>query len=273
MPAWRAASFVGPVLESLAAQTYENLDVLISVDLCDDGTAELCERFAAGHPNFTVVRQPTRLGWIGNSNALLDRAEGDCFFFAFHDDPVKPTYVSQLVEALQCNPDAVLAYSDMISGLGIESYRELEGVTDRFERARRLLFSTTPWWCAHRGLFRAGAAKRVGGLRRHLGGEYGADWPWLVSLALEGGFVRVPEPLVFKNRRPDGLNAQLLKSTSLRKRLGVRLACLRAVRRARPAAAVSMRLHALVLVPFAREEWWNLQRRLLNRSFFNRTPD
>lgn len=273
MPAWRAASFLRPVLESLAAQTYENLDVLISVDLCDDGTAELCEGFAAAQANFEVVRQSTRLGWIENSNALINRAEGDYLFFAFHDDPLEPTYVSRLVEALGSNPNAVLAFSDMTSGLGIERYCELEGITDRFERATKLLMSTEPWWCAHRGLFRAEAAKRIGGLRRHLGGEYGADWPWLVSLALQGEFVRVPEPLVFKNRRPDGLNAMLLRSTSLWKRLSVRLSCLRAVRGARPTADLSMRLHAMVLLPFAREEWWNLQRKLLRYSFFNRTPD
>jgi glycosyltransferase involved in cell wall biosynthesis len=273
MPAWNAASFLEPVLESLAAQTYENLDVLISVDLCDDGTAELCEAFAAVHPNVAVVRQTTHLGWIGNSNALINLAKGDYLFFAFHDDPLEPSFVSRLVEALRRNPDAVLAFSDMRSNLGIESYSELEGVTDRFERAAKLLLSAGPWWCAHRGLFRADAAASVGGLRRHLGGEYGADWPWLVSLALQGAFVRVPEPLVFKNRRADGLNAKLIKSTSFWKRLSVRLACLRAFRHARPTASVSMRLHAMTLVPFARGEWWDLQRKLASHSFFKGTPD
>lgn len=261
MPAWNAASFIGPVLNSLAAQTYANLDVLISVDMCDDGTAELCEEFAAAHRNVMVIRQATRLGWIGNSNALLDRANGEYLFFAFHDDPVEPTYVSRLVDALQHNRNAVLAFSDMASDRGIERYLDLEGVTDPFERTNRLLVPTGPWWCPNRGLFRAVASKRAGGLRRHLGGEYGADLPWLVSLALQGEFVRVPEPLIFKNRRPEGLNAKLIGATSLWKRLAVRLACLNAIRRARPTFGLSMRLHAATVLRFAREEWWLLQER------------
>jgi glycosyltransferase involved in cell wall biosynthesis len=265
MPAWSAASFIGAVLESLSAQTYPNLDVLISVDLCDDGTAELCEKFAESHPNFAVLRQPARLGWVRNSNALISRAEGDYLFFAFHDDPLKPTYVSRLVEALERNPNAVLAFSDMASDRGIEKYSELEGLTDRIERAWKLLMPAEAWWVPNRGVFRAHTAKRLGGLRRHMAGEFGADLPWLISLALQGEFVRVPEPLIFKNRRPQGLNTKFIKSASVWKRLSLRWACLREIRRARLPFSASMRLHAAGLLRFAREEWWLLQRTLLSQ--------
>ena len=60
MPAWNSTAFIGPVLESLAAQTYPNVHVLISVDACADGTAELCEQFAATHQRVSVRRQPVR---------------------------------------------------------------------------------------------------------------------------------------------------------------------------------------------------------------------
>ena len=263
MPAWNAASFIGPVLESLRAQTYSNLEVLISVDLCGDGTAELCETYAESHSNISVLRQEKRLGWIGNSNALIRRAEGDYFFFAFHDDPLKPTYVSKLVAALECNPNAVLAFCDMVSDRGIEKYCELEGITDRIERARTLLKAVGPWWVPHRGLFRADTAKSLIGLRLHWGGESGADWPWLMSLALQGEFVRVPEPLLFKNRRPEGLNAMFIKSSSFWKRLCVRLACLREIRGVQLPFSISMQLHLAGLLRFSQEEWWFLQRRLL----------
>jgi glycosyltransferase involved in cell wall biosynthesis len=260
MPAWGAASFIGPVLASLDAQTYANLDILISVDACDDGTAELCERFAEGRPNVAVLRQPVRLGWVRNSNALLRRAEGEYLFFAFHDDPLQPRYVSCLVDALARTPKAVLAFSDMASDRGIEQYRELEGIVDRVERARRLLNPTEAWWVPTRGLFRAATAKRLRGLHRHIGGEFAADRAWLLSLALRGEFVRVPEPLIFKHRRPEGLNATLIKSSSCWKRLGARLACLQEIRRARLPVSISTRLHVAALGQFVKEEWWLRQR-------------
>src|ERR1700678_315944 len=119
LPAWQAADFIGPVLESLASQTYPNVEVLISVDLCSDDTAEICDRFAMAHPNARVIRQPERLGWIANTNALLRAADGDYVFFAFHDDPLEPTYVARLVEVLERNADAVLAFSDFYTHAGI----------------------------------------------------------------------------------------------------------------------------------------------------------
>jgi glycosyltransferase involved in cell wall biosynthesis len=70
MPAWNAESFIVPVLESLAAQTYPNLEVLISDDASADRTVGICEEFKARHANFRLIRQPRNFGWIGNVNAL-----------------------------------------------------------------------------------------------------------------------------------------------------------------------------------------------------------
>lgn len=206
-PAYRCASFVEPVLRSLAAQTYPQLQILISVDACDDGTAELCERFAAAHERVTVIRQPKRLGWIGNSNALLAAAAGDACFFAFHDDPLDPAYVERLVAALAAHPEAVLAFSDIESNHGPMRYAHLDGVDDRFERVRRFLFVYGNWWIPLRGLIRREAIDAVGPLRPLAFGEKGTEWPWLLRLLLRGTFMRVPEPLLHKEFRTAGLAA------------------------------------------------------------------
>jgi glycosyltransferase involved in cell wall biosynthesis len=208
MPAWNAAAFIEPVLASLAAQTYANLAIVISVDRCDDETAAICERFAAGRDNVTVLRQPVRLGWIANSNALLAAAGGDYVFFAQHDDPLAPAYVERLVAALEATPGAVLAYADLETSTGERFvYDQLDGIDDRFERARRVLHAGGAWWLPYRGLMRASAVRRLGGLRRHLAGEYSADWPWLLRLMLAGGAVRVPEVLVCKRIHRNSLSS------------------------------------------------------------------
>ncbi|MGC1818119.1 MAG: glycosyltransferase family 2 protein, partial [Casimicrobiaceae bacterium] len=91
MPTWNAESFLERTLESLAAQTYPHLDILISDDASTDRTPEICARFAATHPRCRVMRQELRRGWTGNATRLLQVAEGDYLFFAFHDDPLSPT--------------------------------------------------------------------------------------------------------------------------------------------------------------------------------------
>jgi glycosyltransferase involved in cell wall biosynthesis len=230
MPAYRSTAFITPVLESLAAQTYPNLEVLISVDQCSDGTTELCQAFAAAHSNVTVVRQRARLGWVGNSNALLQAAGGDYLFFAFHDDPLMPRYVERLVEALESNPRAVLAFSDVETNHGPMIYSELDGVTDRFERARRLLFVYGTWWAPLRGLMRRDAVRALGGMKRLAFGEFSTDRPWLLRLALLGEFVRVPEMLIHKEIRPAGL--ELTWRVNVLNTFAVALACAGVIRRA-----------------------------------------
>ena len=261
LSAWNAAAFIRPVLDSLAAQTYPNLEVLISVDVCEDGTADICETFAAAHPNARVIRQPARLGWVGNSNALLravtDEPGIDYLFFAFHDDPLRPDYAAKLVAALERNPAAVLAFSDVDSNIGPFSYRELDGVSDRFERARQILLQRGPWWVPNRGLLRASTVATLGGMRRHWAGEFSADWPWLLRLALAGEFVRVPEVLLSKNFRPAGLSSTWRKG--MWNRIAVQLECLRVVQAAGFPPAQALRLLGERCLLGLKEERWRLQ--------------
>lgn len=260
VPAWNAAAFIGPVLASLAAQTYPDLDVLISVDACSDETAALCDAFAMEHPRVRVIHQATRLGWIGNANALLDLADGDYVFFAFHDDPLRREYVERLVGALESAPDAVLAFCDVDSNIGAFRYDVLDGIGSRFERARRLLVQRGSWWVPNRGLIRAGAVKALGGMRRHLAGEVSADLPWLLRLALLGGFVRVPEPLIVKTFRVEGLSSGWRDNS--RVRLAVVLACLGVVRTAGFGAVQMLRLYFDAAEFALRRELWYCKQRL-----------
>jgi glycosyltransferase involved in cell wall biosynthesis len=259
MPAWNAAAFIGLVLDSLAAQTYENLEVLVSVDACSDDTGAICAAFAATHPRVRVILQPRRLGWIANANALLETADGDYVFFAFHDDPLRPQYVERLVDALEHAPAAVLAFGDVDSNIGRFRYAELEGIDDRFERARRVLLQRGPWWVPNHGLMRASAVKTLGGMRRHRAGEVAADLPWILRCALLGPFVRVPEPLIEKAFRAASLSASWQKGTH--SRLAVVWACLEIVGGAGFGRARTLLLYTQGAFFALRREFWYLRNR------------
>ena len=212
LPAWRSAGFIQETLDSLAAQTYSNLHILISDDASPDDTVEICEAFARDRPNVRVIRQPRNLGWIGNVNCLLRQASGDYYFFAFHDDVLKPQYVERLVDALEKNPQAVVSFSDLITEevdgrVGRQEYTALEGVSSARIRGQWLASRDGVWWAPNRGLFRASAAREIGGLKRNLAGEFSADLPWLIRLALIGEFIRVPEVLITKRLTRQSVSA------------------------------------------------------------------
>lgn len=200
VPTWRAEAFIAGTLDALAAQSWPNLEILVADDASPDATAEICERYAARDARVRVLRRPRNLGWIGNVNALLREARGDYLFFAFHDDLPAPDYVERCVAALEANPRAIIAFSDLAlvnqDGSREERrYDALDGVTSRLERARRVAQRRGAWWVPNRGVFRASAAQAIGGLRRHLAGEFSADWPWLLHMSMLGESAHIPELL------------------------------------------------------------------------------
>lgn len=230
LPAWQAAEFIQATLDSLSAQTYGNFQVIVSVDLCDDGTYEICLAHAERDPRFRVVRQRQRLGYVGNCNFLLDQAGADYALFAFHDDLLSSAYVGRLAAVLDARPEVVMSFSDLqttdVDGKQEQwSLTALEGVSSRLQRADRMLKPVPFWWVPNRGLFRLQPARRIGGHKTHGAGEFSVDWPWLFHMSLLGEFARVPETLCFKYYKPGSLSRSW--AFSPRQLYEVRAACLR----------------------------------------------
>lgn len=196
LPTYNGAAFIQRTLDGLAAQTWDNLDILIGDDCSTDTTPAIIAAFAATHPNVRILTRTANLGWLRNSNDLMARAEGELLFFAFHDDVVDLNYVSLLVEALRERPEAIVAYTDMevIEPDGrsrVERFRALTNRHTPLRRGIRMLDLPTHWWVPQRGLFRRAAFARIGGIKPNAAGEFSADWNWLLHMALLGDFVRV----------------------------------------------------------------------------------
>jgi hypothetical protein len=96
-------------------------------------------------------------------------------------------------------------------------------------------------------------------MRRHAAGEFAADLPWLLRLALLGPFVRVPEALITKAFRDGGLSASWPHDP--RGRLAVAWACVQAVREARIPLPRQLRLFAAAGIFTLRTELWCLKNR------------
>ncbi len=204
VPTYNGAETIGRTLESLAAQTWPALEILIGDDGSTDATPRIIAEFAATRDDVRIVHRPENLGWLGNSNDLMSRASGEFSFFAFHDDVVEPTYVERLAEALLADDAAILAFSDMTVAdtdgtVRTHTFDLLEGVESPAGRGTVMADRPFDWWVPNRGLFRTAAYERTGGIHRNRSGEYSADWTWLLHLSLLGGFVRVPEVLCHKH--------------------------------------------------------------------------
>lgn len=98
VPTYNGERYLPQALASIDAQTYQNLDVVISDDASTDGTRALIEAFASRRGNVRVYAQAKNLGMTGNWDFCIAHARGAYVKFLFQDDVLAPTAVAALLE-------------------------------------------------------------------------------------------------------------------------------------------------------------------------------
>lgn len=221
VPVYNGERLVARALESLCAQTFADVEIIISDNASTDGTEAICRAYAARHPHIRYHRQPRNLGAAGNFNFVFREARGRFFKWAAHDDVLAPDYLAACVEALEANPDAVLAGTDagLINDDGspltydaerrtfIDRYGKLwywapepESGTNSADPVRRFatLVLRDSWCLEVFGLIRTEALRRSS----LIGSYYGSDKILLAELATIGRFHKVPKPLFLRGCQP-----------------------------------------------------------------------
>lgn len=209
VPVYRGQDVLPVTLECIRTQTYQNLDVLISVDAGDHDTARACEPFLHGDSRFRMQVQPSRLGWAGNTDWTMRQRRGDFYIYQQHDDQVSPTYVADLVEAATRAPRAAVCFAkiEWSGPTNITQYGfSLAGPP--VERALAYLESLD---CVpFRGLLRSSVLTQTSGLLLSAFDpfdSYGTEIRLMAELALRGEFRFVRGPTYYK--RIHGANLHL----------------------------------------------------------------
>lgn len=221
IPAWQSEAFIDRTLSCARRQTYEDMRILVSIDVSEDRTEEICRGHAKADPRISVFVQSERLGWARNVNFLLDRADTEFFFLYFHDDIIEPSYTARLLDALVQRPDAASAHCDMGhfgTDQGVSVGRQYEGNA----AGRVCSFLVGPRGSPLRSMTRRAA---VGRLRLPADGAAGfwANQPYLVGLVAAGPALHLPEVLYMRwDRRKGGLTDGWRTLSSEQMRAGFR---------------------------------------------------
>jgi glycosyltransferase involved in cell wall biosynthesis len=92
----------------LLAQTFDDLEILISDNGSTDGTEEIARSFVARDPRFRYERADENRGASWNYQNVVRQTTGEYFKWATHDDLLAPTYIERCVEALDAAPPSVV---------------------------------------------------------------------------------------------------------------------------------------------------------------------
>lgn len=200
VPVYNAEQYLAETLDSLLAQDYADLEVVVSDNASTDMTRAIVMQYAAQDSRVRLIANPVNLGAAANYNRLVREARGELFKWCGYDDLLAPTYVSRCVDALDQEPRAALAFPRTLiidaAGRVVQAYDDRLDLRDERPWMRVAQFARRVNLCnACFGLMRREVMLRTGLIR----GYVSSDIPFLAEMAAHGPFLQVQQPL-FRRR-------------------------------------------------------------------------
>lgn len=98
IPIYNTAKYLPRCLDSVIAQTHQNLEIILVDDGSTDDSGQIADQYAKKHPSIQVIRQSNQ-GQSAARNAGLAIATGDYISFIDADDEIQPTFITKLLSA------------------------------------------------------------------------------------------------------------------------------------------------------------------------------
>lgn len=112
VPAYNEEEYLEECLESLRAQTYKNLEIIVIDDGSKDRTFEIAKRFEINDSRFKVLKKENG-GLSSARNMALDIYKGDYVYFLDSDDHLYSTSIEYLLSIInKYNVDIVYSFTN-----------------------------------------------------------------------------------------------------------------------------------------------------------------
>lgn len=183
IPCYNTHSFLGQAIDSVRAQTFSNIEIIVVDDgSTDPGTIAFFDRLGS---DVLLIRQENR-GLPAARNVGFVAAKGDFVLPLDADDWLEPTFVEKLVGLLVQRPELAFAFSY------IHMKGEGQGVLHKGYNFFEQLFLNQLPYCL---MLRKAVWKKAGGYDESMRRGY-EDWEFNIRLGCLGFFgAVVPEPL------------------------------------------------------------------------------
>lgn len=122
VPSFNGARWLREALDTILAQTYRPIEVILLDDHSDDDTPDIAAEYG---DRITYVRQPKNLGIYDNVNVGIAMAKGALIATYHADDIYLPTIVEKQVRYLEAHPEvgAVFCADIFVDAIGVEYHR------------------------------------------------------------------------------------------------------------------------------------------------------
>lgn len=133
--AYNSAEYILETLESVKAQTYDNIELVVSDDCSSDDTVRICRKWVNDNRSrfvdVHIVESPVNTGQSGNYNRAFDACTGEWIKEIDGDDLLLPNCIDYCISFLQDNPNVFFLFGrQLYFGGQQENYVEYEKIFD-----------------------------------------------------------------------------------------------------------------------------------------------
>jgi glycosyltransferase involved in cell wall biosynthesis len=205
-PVFNEEKSLPAALDSILAQDYEHLEVIVCDNASTDATLEIAREYAGRDARIAVHESDANRGSNSNFNRCFRLASGRYFMWASGHDTRLPQAIRKCVEALEDDPRLVLCYPrarwrrpDGTSDPIVDDRLETRGLPPA-QRLRKTVEELGNCDAVY-GVVRSSALART----RLFCGSFGSDHVLLAELSLLGDFHQLDETLFVRtdNRLPE----------------------------------------------------------------------
>jgi hypothetical protein len=132
IPTYNYARYLPEAIESVLAQDFADIEIIISDDASTDDSAAVIRRYAAKDSRIRFELHPANLGMVANWNWCLQQARGEYLKYLFGDDCLASRHaLGRMAAMLDAHPGATLAAS---ARLILDENSEVTGLWDEFHQ-------------------------------------------------------------------------------------------------------------------------------------------
>jgi glycosyltransferase involved in cell wall biosynthesis len=111
IPAYNYARFVTAAVDSVLAQTYPNVEIVVCDNRSTDDTLAVLEARYAGEPRVRLFQNERNIGLVPNFNRALTHARGSFIAWLSADDWLLPRHLARKPTVLAAAPQLEVVYS------------------------------------------------------------------------------------------------------------------------------------------------------------------
>lgn len=113
---YNSSKSVLETLESISAQTYQNIELIVSDDYSTDNTIEICKKWTGENETrfsrILIITTPKNTGTPANCNRGLNAANGDWLKFIAADDALLPDCIKDNLQFIETDPEIKIVQSE-----------------------------------------------------------------------------------------------------------------------------------------------------------------